>query len=135
MVEPHSSSRAVPAAAGLSIALGLGFGLGAAATLWHLDRQGELPMTPFGFRSMAGGPFEQLGADRFRVLGWSLVVVSALDVLAGIWLWQGRRRGLRLGLLTSVPAFGLAAGFALPFLLVGVPLRVFLALVGRRHLD
>lgn len=133
MVE-SDGSRAVRAAAGLSIALGLGFGLGAAATLWHLDRHGELPMTPFGFRSMAGGPFEQLGTDRFRLLGWSLVVVSALDVLAGIWLWQGLRRGLRLGLLTALPAFGLAIGFALPFLLVGVPLRVFLAHVGRRHL-
>jgi hypothetical protein len=51
-----------------------------------------------------------------------------------MWLWQGRRRGLRLGLATSIPAVVLGAGFALPFVLVGVPIRVALALAGRRHL-
>jgi hypothetical protein len=127
--------RAVRLGAVLYAALGIGFGLGSALTLWHLDRHGELPITPFGFRSMAGGPFEQLGPQRFAILGWSLVAVSTLDVVAGIWLWQGRRRGLRLGLATTVPAMGLGAGFALPFLLVGVPVRVLLVMAGRRHLS
>jgi hypothetical protein len=90
-------------------------------------------MTPWGFRSMSG-PFEELGQERFTVLGWGLVGVCALDVVAGVWLWQGRRRGLRLGSATTVPAFGLAAGFALPFLLIGVPVRVGLMLAGRRGL-
>ena len=117
------------------VALGAGFGVGTVLTLWHLARHGELPMTPWGFRSLAGGPFEQLGSERFAVLGWLLVGVSALDVLAGIWLWKGRRRGLLLGLATTAPAVGLAVGFALPFLLVGVPIRICLALAGRRHLS
>ena len=117
------------------VALGLGFGIGTVLTLWHHARTGELPMTPWGFRSLAGGPFEQLGSERFALLGWSLVGVCALDVLTGIWLWQGRRRGLRLGLATTAPAFALAIGFALPFLLVGVPIRILLALAGRRHLS
>jgi hypothetical protein len=130
----HDLSPAVRAAALSYLALGLGFGAGAVVTLSHLARTGELPMTPFGFRSMSG-PFEALGPDRFAALGWALVGVCALDVVAGAWLWQGRRRGLLLGLATTAPAFGLGAGFALPFLLVGVPIRVVLVLAGRRSLQ
>jgi hypothetical protein len=121
-------------AAGASfVALGVGFGAGAVVTLTQLARTGELPVTPWGFRSMSG-PFESLGQERFAALGWALVGVCALDAVAGVWLWQGRRRGLRLGSATTVPAFGLAAGFALPFLLIGVPIRVGLMLAGRRGL-
>jgi hypothetical protein len=115
------------------LALGIGFGVGTVVTLLHLDRHGELPMTPWGFRSL-DGPFVQLGVERFKALGWALVGVCTLDVVAGVWLWQGRRRGARLGLATSPFALALGAGFALPFLLVGVPIRVALALAGRRSL-
>jgi hypothetical protein len=80
------------------------------------------------------GPFEQLGPGPFKALGWALVAVCALDVLAAIWLWQCRRRGLWLGLLTDGPALFLGVGFALPFLLAGVPIRVALALAGRHSL-
>jgi hypothetical protein len=119
-------------AALMYVALGAGFGVGGAVTLVYFAREGGLPTTPFGFRSMAGGPFEDLGAPAFQVLGWTLVGVCALDVLAGIWLWQGRRRGRRLGVATTLPALVLGAGFALPFLVVGVPIRTVLVLVGRR---
>jgi hypothetical protein len=129
----HTAAGAIRAASIISTSLGLGFGIGSAVTLVLLGRYGDLPMTPWGFRSMAG-PFEALGQDRFATLGWVLVGVCALDVAAGRWLWQGRRRGLRLALATALPAFALAAGFDLPFLLVGVPLRTALALAGRQAL-
>ena len=115
-------------------ALGLGFGIGGAVTMIYHAREGELPMTPFGFRSMAGGPFEQLDPRLLQALGWTLVGVCALDVLAGVWLWQGRTWGARLGLATDAPALVLGVGFALPFLLVGVPIRAALAIAGRRSL-
>jgi hypothetical protein len=127
-------SRAVRAAAVTFIALGLGFGVGTAITLNYLGREGELPMTPWGFRSLAGGPFEGLPPEAFTVLGWTLVGVCALDIVAGIWLWQGRRRGAVLGLATTPLALALGAGFALPFLLAGVPIRAALVLAGRRTL-
>jgi hypothetical protein len=133
IVSAPGSSKAIRGAAALYGLLGLGFGIGTIVTLSHLARHSELPMTPWGFRSLAG-PFEQLGSGRFTALGWSLVVVCALDIVTAIWLVQGRRRGLRLGLATSLPAFGLALGFALPFLLLGIPIRVALALAGRRNL-
>jgi hypothetical protein len=104
-----------------------GFGIFMPITLAHLARTGELPMTPFGFRSFSG-PFEALGRDAFTALGWSLVVVCALDVLAGVWLWQGKRRGARLGLSTTPITLALGIGFALPFLLLLVPLRAGLVI-------
>jgi hypothetical protein len=126
-------SGAIRVASILYGTLGLGFGIGSTVTLAMLARDGELPMTHWGFRSMSG-PFEALGQERFAALGWTLVAVCALDVVAGAWLWQGRRRGLRLGLATTLPALGLGAGFALPFLLVGVTIRTALMLAGRRAL-
>jgi hypothetical protein len=125
--------RAARTAAVLHVFLGLAFGASVPVVLAHLARHGELPMSPFGWRYMDGS-FSNLGPARFTSLGWALVAVSALDGLAGRWLWQGRRRGLALGLATSLPALALGAGFGLPLLLVGVPIRTALALAGRRTL-
>jgi len=107
-----------------------GFGVTTPFTLSHLARTGELPISPFGFRSLSG-PFEQLGYDAFTALGWALVVVSALNVLAGIWLWQGHRRGARLGLVMTPLVLILGVGFALPALLLLAPIRALLVLRGR----
>jgi hypothetical protein len=115
------------------VALGAGFGGGAVVSLWHLGRHGELPMTPFGFRALSG-PFEALGREPFMVLGSALIGVCALDILTGIWLWQGRRRGATLGLATTPIALALGAGFDLPFLIGGVPIRAALALAAYRGL-
>ena len=125
-------SPAVRVAAVLHVALGLGFGGGAIVSLLHLERTGELPMTPFGFRALAGGPFDRFGWPTFKALAWILVAVSALDLLAGRWSWQGRRQGAWLAQATNPIAFVLAVGFALPFLLIGVPIRAVLMAVGRR---
>jgi hypothetical protein len=114
--------------------LGVAFGASVPVVLSHLVRHGELPMSPFGWRYMAGQPVEQLSPEQFIALGWVLVGVSALDVVAGIWLWQGRRRGLRLALATAAPALALGAAFELPLLLIGVPIRTVLAVAGRRDL-
>ena len=118
----------------MHVALGLGFGIGTVIALDHLRREGELPMTPWGFRALAGGPFDDLTPEQFMVLGYALAGVCALDVLAGTWLWQGHRRGAALGLATSPAALALAAGFALPVLLAGVPIRAALVVIGRRSL-
>ena len=80
------------------------------------------------------GPFERLGTGWLSLLGIALAVVCAVDVVAGIRLWRGRRDGFTLGAATSLPALLLGLGFALPFLLIGIPLRVILAVVGRPSL-
>jgi hypothetical protein len=127
------ASPVIRAAGVTYVALGLGFGAGALVALASLARDGELPMTPWGFRALSR-PFERLDPQHFTALGLGLVGVSALDVVAGVWLWQGRQRGANLGLVTTMPALALGAGFALPFLLAGVTIRVALVLAGRRTL-
>ena len=127
-----TASRRIRIAALLFIAE-VGFGLAMPGTLAHLARTGELPMTPFGFRAFSG-PFEQLGTEAFAALGWTLVVVSALDVVAGVLLGQRRRWGARLGVAMTPFAFALGIGFALPFLLLMVPIRLALVLASRREL-
>jgi len=110
-----------------------GFAVTTPITLGHLARTGELPMSPFGFRSLSG-PFEQFGQEAFTALGWALVAVCTLDVLAGSWLWQRKRRGAKLGLATTPIAFTLAIGFALPFFILVVPVRIGLVLADWRSL-
>ncbi len=124
---------AVRAAGFLLAALGAGFGIGAAWATLHLRHHGELPLTPWGFRALSG-PFEQLGSDVFTVLAVTLTALSGLNVLAGTWLWRGERRGLHLGGVTFLPTMVLGVGFALPFLLVGLPIAALLALAGRGSL-
>jgi hypothetical protein len=119
--------------AALSLIGDAAFAIAMPLALAHLARHGELPMTPWGFRAFAGR-FEGLGPERFAALGIGLMGVCALDVVAGIWLWQGRRRGATLALATSPLAFGLAVGFELPFLLGPVPIRTALILAARRSL-
>jgi hypothetical protein len=92
---------------------------------------GVLP-TIMGIRALSG-PFEaHLGREAFTALGWALVASSALDALAGVWLWQGRRRGVLLGLGSTPLSLALGIGFALPALLVAVPIRAGLILATNR---
>lgn len=134
MIPQRAPSAATRAAAALHMFLGVAFGLGTPPVLLYFARNGELPMSPFGWRYMSGGPFQQLTPEQFAGLGWVLVGVCALDVLAGTWLWQGRRRGFRLGMATNGPAFLLGIGFGPPLLLLGVPIRAALAVAGRHSL-
>ena len=90
-------------------------------------------MTPFGFRSHSG-PFEALGTAWLSVLGWLFVGVCAVETWAGWKLWLGQRRGATLGLLTTPLAVVLGSGFALPFYLASIPVRLVLQVIGRRDL-
>jgi hypothetical protein len=140
MAAPLSDTRpssVVPtslrAAGVVSESLGLAFGIAMAISLDHLARRNELPMTPFGFRAFGGGPFDALPRPAFVAMGWTLIATAAADVLAGIWLWQGRPRGARLVLATTPLGLALSAGFALPFLLAGNPIRAGLIVLGLRR--
>jgi hypothetical protein len=127
------SGRAARWAALAFVLPAVGFGLPTPFVIDHLRRTGELPMTPFGFRSHAG-PFERLGPEGFTALAWALVVACLLDALAGAWLWQGRRRGARLGLAMTPATLALALGFAFPFLLAALPIRLVLVAAARSSL-
>lgn len=124
---------ALRAGAALFIFSGLGVGVTTPLVLAHLVVHGDLPISPFGFRFLAG-PFEALGRDAFILLGLGLTLVSTVDVIAGTLLWRSRRSGVGVGLVTSPLVFVLGWGFAVPFLLITAPLRVVLALAGRGRL-
>lgn len=115
----------------LYLFLGLAFGLSVPWVLAFLGENGYLPLM-FGFRAL-GGPFEGLGRGPFVVAGWMLVAVSLLDVIAGVLLWRGRRGGALLGLATDPIALALGWGFALPLLLIGVPVRALIVITGLRR--
>jgi hypothetical protein len=109
-----------------------GFGLSTPFVLGHLAREGDLP-TIIGIRALSG-PFERhVGRDAFTALGWVLVTSCVLDAVTGLWLWQGRRRGALLGLGSTPFSLALGIGFALPALLLVVPIRVALIIATSRN--
>jgi hypothetical protein len=125
-------SRAYSAAAAVLVAVGIGFGTPVPIVVDHLDRTGELPMTPWGFRAYSG-PFESLGPERFKMLAWAFALVCLLDVLAGVLTWRGDRRGPRLAAIATPPGVVLGVGFALPIYLASIALRSLLLVTGRRR--
>ena len=116
---------------------GVGWAVATVAVLLYHREQGELPMTPFGWR-LLGGPYPEIGTDRLTPLGWVLawllIAVSGVDVLIGRRLWQGRRRGAVLALVMTPVSFALGWLFALPYLLVMAPLRALAVAVAWRNL-
>jgi len=124
-----SRSAATGAAAVLYVFLGLAFGISVPFVLASLAENGHLPMM-FGFKALAGGPLERLDRELFIAAAWLLVAVSAASVAAGVLQWRGHRIGVWLGLATDPIAFGLGVGFALPLLILGVPARAGLLLLG-----
>jgi hypothetical protein len=119
------------AAGAVLVAVGVGFGAPVPFVVDHLDRTGELPMTPWGFRAYSG-PFESLGPERFKLLAWAFAAVCLCDVVAGLLTWRGDRRGPRLAAGTAPPGVVLGVGFALPIYLASVVLRSILLVAGRR---
>ena len=115
-------------AATLYVFLGLAFAASVPVVLAFYTDNGHLP-TMFSFRALAG-PVEELGRTGFLAAGFALVASSAVSVVAGLLLWRGQRRGAQLGLLVDPVVFALGLGFALPLLLIGVPVRSGLVLVG-----
>jgi hypothetical protein len=116
---------------------GLGWAVSTLAVLLYHQQRGELPMSPFGWRLLSG-PYPEIGTDRLTPLGvalaWLLIAVSAVDVLIGRWLWQGRRRGAVLALVMAPVTFALGWLFALPYLIVMAPLRALATIVAWRDL-
>ena len=82
-----------------------------------------------GARALSG-PFESLGMEAFIVAGIVYMVVSALKIMVGYWLWNARLDGAVFGLILV----GLSAifwyGFELPIgPIIGIVEVILLVLV------
>jgi hypothetical protein len=113
---------------------GVGTALVIPGVLVGMARERQIQTGPFGIRSLAGGPFEQLGIDWMVELGWAYVGLSVLEVLAGILLWQRRRSGAWLSVGLTPPLIVFWVGFALPLPPLVAALRLWLLWAGRRAL-
>jgi hypothetical protein len=86
--------------------------VGLIPTLYYAFSQGRLPT--IGSIRLLGGPFEKLGMNSLIVAGVGFIIVSALKILAGYWLWNSRLDGA----VFEVILLGLSAifwyGFELP---------------------
>jgi hypothetical protein len=116
----------------LYVVPGLGVAISTLLILAYLERRGELPMTPFGWR-LLGSTVPGMGEDKLtplgRALAWVLIGVSALDVATGGLLWRNRRPGRMIGLATTPISFVLGLLFQVPFLIVVAPLRAALVII------
>ena len=67
-----------------------------------------------GFRAYGGGPFERWGVQTTAGLLAAFMLVCALELLAGWWLWRGQKTGAILAI--ALLPFGALFwwGFALP---------------------
>lgn len=130
MTGPPQAARAAAVLYGL---LGAGFGLGTVAVLALLIRDGELPMTPWGFRAL-DGPLARIDTRTTLLAGAALIGVCAADTATAAGLWRGRRWAGRLALVTTPAALVLGLGFELPFLLAGIPPRTALVAAAWRRL-
>jgi len=81
--------------------------------------------TPVG---MAGG------LNAVLVLGFALVAVSALDVVAGVWLRKSLKKGGKLAIALQPANLFFAYGFGIPALFVLAPLWVILTSLGWKDL-
>jgi hypothetical protein len=81
--------------------LGIGFGAGTAVTLAFFVRDGQLPMTSWGFRAL-DGPLARIGTTETMAFGGALIAVCAADSAAALgsggvadglvgWPWRRRR--------------------------------------------
>jgi hypothetical protein len=139
VIEPNRSGafrsrRAVRASAVVHWVSGLGTVAVIPWVLAAMAREREIQTGPFGIRSLAGGPFEQLGIDWMVGLGWTYVGLGVLEVLAGMILWKRRRAGAWLSVGLTPPLIVFWVGFALPFPPLVATLRLMLLWAGRSAL-
>ncbi|HEV2137828.1 MAG TPA: hypothetical protein VGR53_03235 [Nitrososphaerales archaeon] len=133
MEESESSTNTVNRSMSITIVsvLFLFFGLGIAVStpfiLGYIIRTGTGPIA-FGIEFLHGNTliWDLWGFNAGLVLGLALGVVSALEAVAGFWLWQSLKKGGKLGITLQIPNLFFAVGFAIPLLYVLPPVTTVL---------
>lgn len=108
------TSSVTRVAAGLAWFSGLGFGLPAVVGLRYFAQHHEI-WTFLGFPTYGGGPFERWGIETSVPLLAGFIVVCAVELAVGAFLWSGRPSALWLALALLPFELAYWIGFALPF--------------------
>lgn len=93
---------------------GLGFGIPCILGMRSLAA-GQGVAIVMGFPAYGGGVFERVGIASTVPLLAGFLVVCALEVLAGAWLWGGSQGAAVFALALLAPAMVYWIGFSLPF--------------------
>ena len=126
-------STAITVAAVLYCWFGFAFIVSSVLIALYAQRTGWLPVV-FGIARLAGPFVERFGVQGALAAAIPWGIVNALEMLTGVWLWQSRRRGGKLGLALFFAGMIFWIGYALPIMVVVGPLRVFLIASGWKTL-
>lgn len=116
-------------AAMLYVATGLGYSLGTIPVSMHLMRNRTLPEF-LGIRFFEGGFIERRGIDAVIVASLALIVLGAVFVIVGFWLWNSMRLGGILALVLFPFVMLVSVGSLAPVPMVLEPVKMLLVLVG-----
>ncbi len=135
--EPPKRSSVVTLASLLFLVFGLGSALVDPLLLAYIAYYRTAPVLP-----LIGDVFDGStpigvagGLNVVIVLGIGLVVISVLDIVAGLWLRHSLKKGGKLGIALQPFNFFFAYGFGIPGLYILTPLWVILIWLGWRTLQ
>lgn len=122
-------SPAITATSILFLVFGLGILMANIPIIAYMISKRSFPVV-FDIPLMGSSYAENLGMDFMITASLVFQVVSALDVLAGYWLWKSDRKGGWLGFILLPIGLPFWVLFQLPIFLVLGPLRaITLAIV------
>ena len=128
---PTERSKPIAVASILFVFLGLGTAAATPFVLAYIIRNGTGP-TAFGIEFLHGNTliWNLWGFNAGLVLGLALGIVSALEAVAGFWLWRSLIKGGKLGIALLPVDIFFAYGFAIPILFIVPPVRSILLVAG-----
>jgi hypothetical protein len=132
---PAASRRspAITTASLLYLIVGLGTAASEIPAIAYMVQSRTLPVV-FGIPLMGSTFSERLGIDFTIRAAVVFTVVSALEALAGYWLWKSDRRGGRLGLVLLPVAVFFWILFEIPAGIIVGPARLVALALGWKTL-
>jgi hypothetical protein len=109
----QAARRAIRIAALLFFLTGIGWPLGGLAVTLHMIRTGTRPLV-FGIHALEGPWTAVYDHQAIVVLHAIFLALTAVELLAGYWLWKFARKGAVLGLALQPLEAIFWYGFALP---------------------
>ncbi len=129
-------SPSITAASVLFLLFGFGMALADPPLLAYIAYYRTAPVLPLIGDVLDGRTLIGMlgGLNAVIAMGFVLVAVAIVEVVAGFWLWKSLKRGGKLGIALVPLNLFFAVGFAIPILYVLAPLRTILLASGWKSL-